>query len=403
MAKCDRCEKNDKLDSFERCVECIKHAMSKPDIVISNVLAYVNSHRHGGSRLKIKEACLNEFSEEVIELAKELLYKEYDYILGSPNKRVGSPKRSKSDFIMDDIFDALEALDKKKIKMCCVADNVKLLPKYNPEEVELTSIVQRLIKLEIKTALHDKQIEDSYVREVEGKSAVEESKMEINRAKAEVENCLKIVNDTQEDVQKQVTEVETVKSEIESVKTTYAEKLKDDRSNARNEASSSDSATAGSGGAWQPASRGRRQQTRPQQNNGNNVNGNRQQTRRSFYGSRTENKSGISMGGPKPSRYVVIERVKKEISKEQVKTYMSDNKTELRSIKLMSREESLYKRYLLEISVDDMDRVLSESFWPQGVRVRIFRGRGNDWRDREIPEEETENAADNNNSSNQSN
>ena len=109
------------------------------------------------------------------------------------------------------------------------------------------------------------------------------------------------------------------------------------------------------------------------------------------------------MGGPKPSRYVVIERVKKEISKEQVKTYMSDNKTELRSIKLMSREESLYKRYLLEISVDDMDRVLSESFWPQGVRVRIFRGRGNDWRDREIPEEETGNAAENNNSSIQSN
>ena len=93
--------------------------------------------------------------------------------------------------------------------------------------------------------------------------------MEINRAKAEVENCLKIVNVTQEDVQKQVTEVETVKSEIESVKTTYAEKLRDDRSNARNEASSSDSATAGSGGAWQPASRGRRQQTRAQQNRGN--------------------------------------------------------------------------------------------------------------------------------------
>ena len=64
-----------------------------------------------------------------------------------------------------------------------------------------------------------------------------------------------------EDVKKQETEVKEVKSEIESVKLTYAEKLKDDRSNARNEASRDD--TAGSGD-WQPASRGRRQQTRPQ-------------------------------------------------------------------------------------------------------------------------------------------
>ena len=48
-----------------------------------------------------------------------------------------------------------------------------------------------------------------------------------------------------EDVKKQETEVKEVKSEIESVKLMYAEKLKDDRSNARNEASSDDTAESG--------------------------------------------------------------------------------------------------------------------------------------------------------------
>ena len=109
------------------------------------------------------------------------------------------------------------------------------------------------------------------------------------------------------------------------------------------------------------------------------------------------------MGVQLPSRFVVIERVKKEITKENVKKFMGDNKTKLRSVKLMSREESMYKRYLLEISVDDMTSVVSEKFWPQGVRVRPFRGRGNDWRDREMSEQDTVNAVENNNSPIQSN
>ena len=375
MAKCNRCEKNEKLDQFDKCVECIKYILSKPDSVISNVLAYVNSHRHGGSRLKIIETCLKEFSEEVIELGKKVLYKEYEYVLGNPQKRVGSPKRSKADFIMEDIFDALEALDSKGIKMCCVADEVKLLPKYNPEEVDLTSMLERIIKLENKTKVNERKIEESYVREVQDKSIVEESQKKIDKAKAELENCLKMVSDTQDDVQKHVTEVETVKSEIESVKLSYADKLKESRSNARNEASGSSSgATTGSNASYSGARAGG-QQHRPQHNRGDNVNSNRYNSRRSYYGNSAGSGGNVGMGAPLPSRYVVIERVKKEITKEDVKRHTDSKRTELRSVKLMSRAESMFKRYLLEISVKDLNNVVSEEFWPPGVRVRIFRGR----------------------------
>ena len=68
-----------------------------------------------------------------------------------------------------------------------------------------------------------------------------------------------------------------------------------------------------------------------------------------------------------------------------VKEWLRKNKTDLRSIKLMSREESMFKRYILEISVENLETVVCEKFWPKGVRVRIFRGRGNDWRDTEVP------------------
>ena len=103
---------------------------------------------------------------------------------------------------------------------------------------------------------------------------------------------------------------------------------------------------------------------------------------------------GTSMGAPLPSRYVVIERVQDRITKEDVKEYMGKKNMELRSIKLMSREDSMFKRYLLEISVKNVDIVVSEEFWPFGVRVRNFLGKGNAWRDREVTVE-TENQAEN--------
>ena len=65
---------------------------------------------------------------------------------------------------------------------------------------------------------------------------------------------------------------------------------------------------------------------------------------------------------------------------------MAESRTELRSVKLMSREESLCNRYLLEISVENLESVLCEKFWPRGVRVRPFKGKGSDWRDREESE-----------------
>ena len=176
MAKCERCDKNEKLESFNRCAQCIRYGMSKADIIVSNILAYVNIHRHGGSRLKIHEACMKRFSDDDIESAKELLFKEYEYVLGTPQKRVGSRLRNKSDFNMEDIFVAFENLDKKNIEICCVSDNVKLLPKYDPEELALTSIVERILKLENKTEDHDKRLDEAYAREVKGNSDVEELK-----------------------------------------------------------------------------------------------------------------------------------------------------------------------------------------------------------------------------------
>ena len=54
MANCVQCDKNEKLDSFDKCVECIKYILSKPVVVIDNVMAYINSYRHGSTSDEIQ-------------------------------------------------------------------------------------------------------------------------------------------------------------------------------------------------------------------------------------------------------------------------------------------------------------------------------------------------------------
>ena len=54
---------------------------------------------------------------------------------------------------------------------------------------------------------------------------------------------------------------------------------------------------------------------------------------------------------------------------------------DIRSLKVMSKSDSLYKRFLVEVSLEFYDSVINEKFWPSGVRVRVFKGNGKNWSD----------------------
>ena len=49
--------------------------------------------------------------------------------------------------------------------------------------------------------------------------------------------------------------------------------------------------------------------------------------------------------------------------------------------KIDVKKDSKYKRYLLEVPVNQLDTVINENFWTEGVRVRIFKGNGKLWND----------------------
>ena len=91
------------------------------------------------------------------------------------------------------------------------------------------------------------------------------------------------------------------------------------------------------------------------------------------------------MGAPLPSRFLVIERIQRSIQKEDLCGHIKykNSHIAIRTLKLMSKNDSLYKRFLLEVSLEHFDRVIQENFWPPGVRVRIFKGNGKHWNDRD--------------------
>ena len=101
---------------------------------------------------------------------------------------------------MEDILAALTMLDKKGIKVCCVADNVKLLPKFAPEELDLSSVMKRLLILENKVADHEERLEQGTVMEVNYKGDIEQTLKKVQSVESEMKDCKKIVNDTHKEV-----------------------------------------------------------------------------------------------------------------------------------------------------------------------------------------------------------
>ena len=374
MSKCNKCALNEICESFDKCKECIQHALDKPDVIINNVLAYVNSYRGASSRLKIHNVCIKYFSEEDLLTARTVLFEEYNEALSClkyPAKRVGSKFKTRSVMNMEDIFEAFDTLDSKSISVICAASNIIDLPKYNPEEVELTSMLERIINIENKLEEHSSRLDENYARVTKNKSEIDENKRNIANAHNEVQTSIKIANETRAHVDEQKSDVNVLKDKIESDrKPSYAGAARGNRSNARNvkshpqENRTQDSATDRQNEVKHPRK----------------YNGNRPPSR---YGTTVATDGCKKFGMPLPSRYVVIERIVKGITKQDIYDYVKwkNNNIPIRSIKVMAKADSYYERYLVEVSLEHFGIINKEDFWQEGVRVRVFRGNGRLWKE----------------------
>ena len=404
MGKCAKCEINDTFDSFDRCKECITNALGKSDIIINNLLAYVNSYRKRSTKVKLLNACIKFFLDTDIICAKVALYDEYNAVLGTAPRRNGSYLKDKSEFNLEDILDAFTALDRKGISVICASSNVNDLPKFNPEELDLSSILDRITSIENKLEEHGSKLDENYAHLTKNKSEIENSKRNITSVQNEVQTSINLANETRVNTEKQGSDFIELKNKIESgTMPTYATAFKSGLSNARNVtpqpnlngmSSTARRPSTGAGTVGRPST-GAGTDRRPSINAGTNrrVGGYRPPAR---YGTTNATGTNYNFGMPLPSRYVVIERVTKGTKREEINDYIKwkNSDVPIRAIKFMSKSDSYYERLLIEVSLEHISIVKKEDFWPEGVRVRDFRGNGRLWKDthseENITEEETE-------------
>ena len=104
------------------------------------------------------------------------------------------------------------------------------------------------------------------------------------------------------------------------------------------------------------------------------------------YGTSSDTEEGRTMGAELPSRFVVIERVRKEKTSDDMRNWITrmNSNVEIRSLKRMSHSNSVHKRFILEVSLKHIDIVMKNTFWPENVKTRPFKGNGNSWSDKDL-------------------
>ena len=136
-------------------------------IVIDELLCYVSYHMMSCTPDNIKKIVINHFSNENIDEAKKLLWKEcceekaIDY-----HVRKTTPSRSKAEANISDICDAFIQLDRLydgQLPVTFVASDLSKLPRHSPEELNEVSILSRVRALENKFNLIESSVSSNHI------------------------------------------------------------------------------------------------------------------------------------------------------------------------------------------------------------------------------------------------
>ena len=79
------------------------------------------------------------YADQDVLDAKQVLDDAYGHELGDPQNREESNNRSTADQSVEDIYVAFQKLDEMKVQPCFAAVDIKRLPNFTPEEIDLIS------------------------------------------------------------------------------------------------------------------------------------------------------------------------------------------------------------------------------------------------------------------------
>ena len=421
--KCLKCDTEFKTSIFkngeyEVCKECIDEFVNSHKSIQNEVLSFVNFYRSSSASKDVKEACLLFYTDDELEVAKKCLLSKFSCLV-NPAQRKDSEKRSKGEAIFKDILDMLVELDNKNIVVNCVAENLRRLPSYRPEEYNTVSILERLNKLE---------------KEVKGNTVkIDCNATNIELLNTDIDNQSIIVKSIGETVSNNLA-VDIVKNDITNKSQLYSSQPNSAMSSANNGSSYASSVVKATscvtpgvtpqlkpvwqaqpapfvkpqpspalqtqhGPAFKPqftpalqpqsatppaASTGNigfsshRQQIGYTGANQGNVNSWQLVEKKKRKGCSVFGKGNINgkqLGAELPSRHFVLERILKTATKDDLLSYLKQSNplVNIRSLELLTKSvESRYNMFKLEVCIEDITRVMEPTYIPAGVGIRPY-------------------------------
>ena len=125
-------------------------------IVINELLAYCTYHMNNSSAETLKKVVLKFYHPDEIITASNVLSQECPTVAGSVVRHRNTPAREAHVAHAHDIIKALAKIDcSDEVFPLFVAAKIDRIPRYSPEEIDLTSVVERLNDLERKFGVLD--------------------------------------------------------------------------------------------------------------------------------------------------------------------------------------------------------------------------------------------------------
>ena len=325
-------------------------------LIVSPLLSYILFSLHSGTEENVQRAVLGNFTAAQVIVAKDQLWdKCEEQHIGKKSRCVGPSMRPEQD-ILQDIFLALDKLDKMQ-KMPTVvipAFQLHLIPCSHPEELNNMSLLDRLNCIE-KTLAH----------------------LQFNTDRVIAENIS--INERLTNQLSYASAVQSRASLTASAKDIYTIKTQDPPP-IRRHPNSSIQHRSNDDKFWLPPP----VKSPPKGSIGKSLNDTpetdcvsmadssgfqfpRRRRRKVIVGK--DRSSGAVKAAPEPNHDVFIYRVDKSASDDSLYDYLIDKGITPNSLDCVSNPDSRYKSYKLSIPLSMYSTLYDPDMWPEGLRI----------------------------------
>lgn len=325
--------------------------------VHNELLCYVLFHFPRSTHYGLKKAVIDFYDAHEIQEAKKTLWDNCSACLPAFENRKSSPGRPAHEAEATDILNAWQHLDKRQSTIPnFYAINLDRLPKYGPEEIDLTDIVQRIGQMEAKMEKMDK-VQARTIGSIQTLSTAVNAKVSYASAARPTnipQNSSEGRGDHQSTSQPPVTVSQSHPTSGRPTGGTSGVQNPTPKTDTQMTISRNE-LTRDNDGFELPPDQRRRELKRE---------------KRKFLVGKKQGTTTLKAAQENVELFVF--RIHKDVDDAELRDYIERENVDIQELECISHGDAIKKSYKLTIIKENEDKVLNENFWPEGIACRKF-------------------------------